>query len=101
MDEGGALVLSLFLLIFCVAFAVAIGRAAERKGRNYGSWVVIGFFFTIPAAIIVACMTDQGRVRPGGTVYRCPDCAEEVQAAAVVCKHCGARFKAMTPARTH
>lgn len=97
MDEGGALILILVLLMASVAFAVAIGRAAEQKGRNYGSWVVIGFFFTIPAAIIVACMTDQGGRRRGGTVYRCPDCAEEVQAAAVVCKHCGARFKALTP----
>jgi hypothetical protein len=35
---------------------------------------------------------------PMPTLKSCPDCAETVQAAARVCKHCGYRFDAQTPA---
>jgi len=63
-----------------------VGAAAERKGRSSQSWTLIALFFGlfIPAIVVAVMGPGNG---PNGRA--CSYCAEEIQPAAVKCKHCG------------
>ncbi len=91
---GGVIVVLLYFLPALIA----------RKKANSGSvfvinlffgWTVIGWVIALamaannPAPTQVMQVTQRQPPRSAPTGRTCPFCAEEIQPAAVVCKHCG------------
>lgn len=102
------------LVIFWIICGVITGIIASAKGRSGFGWFLLGCILGIFGVILIACLpslkappvqvvthsyaapppvaSDQQTRR----VKVCPDCAEEVQADARLCKHCRHEF---SPAR--
>jgi hypothetical protein len=87
------------LLAFWLMCGVACGVIASNKGRSGVGWFLLGCVLGIFGLIIVACLSKKAMSKRhedqfirDGKLRRCPDCAETVQPAARVCKHCGHRF---------
>ena len=36
-----------------------IGKAAERSGRVYGTWFLLGLFFSLWAWVVLGCMSPK------------------------------------------
>jgi hypothetical protein len=71
------------LWILCAIFSAVM---ASSKNRSPEGWFLIGLFFG-PFGLLVALMP---KVEPPVVSTRsCPFCAEQIQLAAIVCKHCG------------
>lgn len=68
----------------------AIGAwLATRKGRPAFGWGLLCFIFPI-ALLILLCLNKVPAAQgEAGPTRACPHCAEEIKAAAKVCKHCG------------
>jgi hypothetical protein len=84
-----------WLLIWCVVLALlALIPAAigERKGGSFGHWYLYGFLL-LPLAIISAVA-----LKPLG-MRKCPKCAEEVKAEALVCRYCQAELERVAPTK--
>jgi len=82
----------IILWIVCAFVAAAI---ASAKGRSAFGWFILGLLFSVFAVLVVLVLPSKNRPTSYGPRDRtkdCPDCAEEVLAAANVCKHCGYRF---------
>lgn len=47
------------LLIWVIMYAIACGCIAKEKGRSAGAWVILGFFFTIIALLVIVCLPDK------------------------------------------
>jgi threonine/homoserine efflux transporter RhtA len=108
MDVLGLL---LWAAVFWVAPIVVAKKLGERKGRE-SAWVwglLIGWL----GVIVVALLSDKTEqdisnapvwAQAGQVVAalkRCPECAEQVQPAARVCRYCRHNFDAETaPATT-
>jgi uncharacterized membrane protein YfcA len=74
------------LLVWSAIGALVGYLIGKWKGRGtLGLW--LGLLLGVIGWIIVAVLPDSQRVT--GPSRRCPFCAEVVQPAAVVCKHCG------------
>lgn len=84
--------MELLLLWGLFGFVAAFG--AGWKGRNPIGWFLLGVLIG-PFALLLLLFAPpikQPIVRSrntGNNVRRCPFCAEVIQRAAVVCKHCG------------
>lgn len=77
-------------LIAWLVVAYFVGRAAERKERSFGAFVLIALLVS-PAlgAVIVAALPPSSEVLIAkGRRRRCPHCAEAVRRQAHVCPHC-------------
>lgn len=73
---------------FLIAFACAI--IASNKGRSAPLWFIIGALTAAIGLVVIAALPSERRTNDANaTRRRCPFCAEDVQAAAIVCKHCG------------
>ena len=90
-------ILALGLHIF---LSHVIGKAAERRGRNYWAFFWLSFLVSwVIMGIIVAVLpydhehsTSKNRsnpTAPASDKTACPFCAEDVKVQALVCKHCG------------
>ena len=100
--------------LWAVTFS-AFGR--NLLGERIGGWVGLliggalwgvavpdsGLELVLLAVLLIACpliggwLTRSGLGRRARGVKICPDCSEEVKAAAKVCKHCAYRFDAPKP----
>ena len=82
-----------FFWLLCAIFSAIL---AAHKNRSAVGWFFVGLLFG-PFGLLVAVMPE---IRPEGqgaeSTRACPFCAEEIQRAAIVCKHCGRDVPAST-----
>jgi Uncharacterised protein family UPF0547 len=82
-----------FIVLFlAVCFGLLTAKIASDKGGSFVLWFVAGAFLAI-VALPLAIFLSQEQIAPR-SFKACPKCAERVQRAALVCKHCGYEFTA-------
>ncbi|MGB3831221.1 MAG: hypothetical protein WA975_05075 [Mesorhizobium sp.] len=98
-------------LVLWIICGIITGVIASNKGRSGFGWFLIGSLLGIFGVILIACLPSLKpqpvQIAPGSSetapltrrLKVCPDCAEEVQADARICKHCRHEF-APAPAPT-
>lgn len=73
-----------------VALSGIVAYVAHTKGRSAWAFFWLSIFFSFFIGIIVALAIAPGdRPRNGEVRANCPYCMEQINALAVVCKHCG------------
>jgi hypothetical protein len=85
--SGGAVFL---LLLINVALSGLVAYVAYTKRRSAWAFFFLSFFLSFIVGIIVALAIAPGnRARQGEVNVECEFCMEQINALAVVCKHCG------------
>lgn len=84
------------ILFFWLVFSGVVAAVASHRGRSGFGWFCFSLFLSpLIGLVAVLCLdrktpsSDNGVARQG-TLKRCPFCAEEIQLAAIRCKHCHA-----------
>lgn|SRR5262245_35807615 len=83
-----------------IVLSIVASNIATKKGRSGGGVLLASLVFSPVIGLLIALLmsTDQAQVNAvalmSGTLKRCPQCAEMVQAAAQVCRYCSHSFAA-------
>ena len=77
----------LFLVNLFLSFIA--GWIAKSKGRSAAGFFFFSFFLSFLLAVIVLIAVPTVKPTDSSQLRSCPFCAEKIQNAAVVCKHCG------------
>ncbi len=78
---------SMIFLVFWVFPALLIAKLArDKKGLSLGGFLLIGLLTSWLVSLIIYQVSPS---QDNSSKKTCPKCAEQVQSAAVICKHCG------------
>ncbi|WP_075357903.1 zinc ribbon domain-containing protein [Caballeronia sordidicola] len=87
--------------------AILSAVIANAKNRNGLVWAIATIPFGLFATLVVACLSripsDEEHIaaaEPAVATKTCPACAEDVKAAARVCRFCGYSFDSLASARS-
>lgn len=69
-----------------------VGLAASKKGRSFWAFFWVSFFVGILIPAIIVATMNQPEATAQGALKICPQCAENVKDAAVVCRYCRHNF---------
>jgi hypothetical protein len=73
------------IVLLTLGFSIIVGILAKSRGRSGWGWFFLSCFISpIFAGPLVLALPQPGKA--------CPQCAEQVRSAAVVCRFCGHRF---------
>jgi len=76
-----------YVLLVASLFAGFSWYVAGERGRDQGSWLVLGALFGPLALFAVGVIPAIPTVSPGKT-RECPTCGEVIKIQAQACKHC-------------
>lgn len=83
------------LILIWIVFSIIVAVVANSRGRNAFGWLILACIISpLLALIVLVVLPSHGGSHSWmdlyeGRVKRCPQCAEFIQAQAIVCKHCG------------
>lgn len=82
------------VLLIWVLFGVTSAIVAGSRGRTGCGWATMGFLFgPFGLLLVLALPANTAALEKwdleGGSLKKCPLCAELVKRAAIKCKHCG------------
>lgn len=87
------------ILIIAMMLGCCTGLIAKSKNRGFFAWWLYGTLIFIVAIVHVLIVKplqpSEAEMHASGSRL-CPHCAEEIQMAAVVCKHCHRDVPPMT-----
>jgi hypothetical protein len=79
-------------VFLAVCLGLLTAKIASDKGGSFVMWFVAGTFLAI-VALPLAIFLSPEQIAPK-SFKKCPKCAEQVQRAALICKHC--RYSLLT-----
>ena len=79
--------------IFWILLSILVGVFASSKKRSGGGWFFISIFISPLIAFIILLVIGPSP----STLKKCPKCAEEIKAEALVCRFCGYEFPQPPP----
>lgn len=82
---GDLLIVGLFGIIGGLVFAFIGAEIAQRKGRSFWGFFLLGLFAPI-IGIAVALIISP--IRPSAATRECPHCFSLIDARATICSHC-------------
>lgn len=80
-------------LIIWVIVVIAAGIVASNKNRSVIGWVILtGLLLPIIIILLVLPKKPGDQNSSGSDTKKCPSCAEEIKAEAVVCRFCNTKY---------
>lgn len=76
--------------ILWIAFAIAVGLLASKRGRGSGNWFLVSLLVSPLLGVIFLLAMEDLSGSSDATHVKCPACAEQILRDATKCKHCGA-----------